>query len=95
MFNKTHVAKITIDSAKNRLSQQQRQLSILVRLYYGFRGGDRPKNAEAEFPEVCVSPKGAYEPWMLFRKPIGERTVAENPTPYRVRQAHSAKPSPK
>jgi len=50
----------------------------IVRLYYGFRGGDRPKNAEAEFPEVCVSPKGAYEPWMLFRKPIGEPTVAEN-----------------
>jgi site-specific DNA-methyltransferase (adenine-specific) len=50
----------------------------IVRLYYGFRGGDRPKNAETEFPEVCVSPKGAYEPWMLFRKPIGERTVAEN-----------------
>jgi DNA modification methylase len=50
----------------------------IVRLYYGFRGGDRPKNAEKEFPEVCVSPKGAYEPWMLFRKPIGEGTVAEN-----------------
>jgi site-specific DNA-methyltransferase (adenine-specific) len=50
----------------------------IVRLYYGFRGGDRPKNAEAEFPEVCASPKGAYEPWMLFRKPLGERTVAEN-----------------
>jgi site-specific DNA-methyltransferase (adenine-specific) len=50
----------------------------IVRLYYGFRGGDRPKNAEAEFPEVCVSPKGAYEPWMLFRKPIAGQTVAEN-----------------
>jgi DNA modification methylase len=50
----------------------------IVRLYYGFRGGDRPKNAETEFPEVCVSPKGAYEPWMLFRKPIGEQTVAGN-----------------
>lgn len=50
----------------------------IVRLYYGFRGGDRPKNAETEFPEICVSPKGAYEPWMLFRKPISERTVAEN-----------------
>ena len=49
-----------------------------MRLYYSFRGGDRPKNAEAEFPEVCVSPKGAYEPWMLFRKPIGAKTVAEN-----------------
>jgi len=50
----------------------------IMRLYYSFRGGDRPKNAEAEFPEVCVSPKGAYEPWMLFRKPIEARTVAEN-----------------
>ncbi len=50
----------------------------IMRLYYSFRGGDRPKNAEAEFPEVCVSPKGAYEPWMLFRKPIATKTVAEN-----------------
>ena len=50
----------------------------LMRLYFSFRGGDRPKNAEAEFPEVCVSPKGAYEPWMLFRKPIAATTVAEN-----------------
>lgn len=50
----------------------------IMRLYYSFRGGDRPKNAETEFPEVCVSPKGAYEPWMLFRKPIEAATVAEN-----------------
>src|SRR6266849_8593652 len=50
----------------------------IMRLYYSFRGGDRPKNAETEFPEVCVSPKGAYEPWMLFRKPIDKKTVAEN-----------------
>lgn len=50
----------------------------IMRLYFSFRGGDRPKNAESEFPEVCVSPKGAYEPWMLFRKPIETKTVAEN-----------------
>ena len=50
----------------------------IMRLYFSFRGGDRPKNAEREFPEVCVTPKGAYEPWMLFRKPIAEKTVAEN-----------------
>ena len=50
----------------------------IMRLYFGFRGGDRPKNAEKEFPEVCVTPKGAYEPWMLFRKPLSEKTVAEN-----------------
>jgi site-specific DNA-methyltransferase (adenine-specific) len=52
--------------------------TAIMRLYFSFRGGDRPKNAEKEFPEVCVTPKGAYEPWMLFRKPIEERTVAEN-----------------
>ncbi len=52
--------------------------TAIMRLYFSFRGGDRPKNAEREFPEVCVTPKGAYEPWMLFRKPIEEKTVADN-----------------
>ncbi|MFT4243661.1 MAG: DNA methyltransferase [Acidovorax sp.] len=50
----------------------------VMRLYRGFRGGDRPKLAEEEFPDVCVTPRGNYEPWMLFRKPIAERTVAAN-----------------
>lgn len=50
----------------------------VIRLYQGFRGGDRPKNAELEFPDVSVTPKGGYEPWMLFRKPISEGTVAAN-----------------
>ncbi len=50
----------------------------VMRLYRGFRGGDRPKLAEAEFPDVCVTPRGTYEPWMLFRKPIAEKTVAQN-----------------
>lgn len=52
--------------------------SAIMRLYVGLRGGDRPKLAEKEFPAVCVTPRGGYEPWMLFRKPIAERTVAEN-----------------
>lgn len=52
--------------------------TAIMRLYVGFRGGDRPKLAEDEFPGVCVTPRGGYEPWMLFRKPISERTVAEN-----------------
>jgi DNA modification methylase len=50
----------------------------ILRLYVSFRGGDRPKGAEKEFPEVCVTPRSAYEPWMLFRKPISEQTVAAN-----------------
>ena len=50
----------------------------LMRIYHGFRGGDRPKNAELEFPDLCVSPRGNYEPWLLFRKPLSEKTVAQN-----------------
>lgn len=71
--------------------------AAVMRLYFGFRGGDRPKNAEREFPEVCVTPKGAYEPWMLFRKPISEKTVAENLRRWRtggLRRLHADKPLP-
>lgn len=42
----------------------------LIRLVRTFRGGDRPKNAEAEFPEVCTMPRSCYEPWGIFRKPM-------------------------
>ncbi len=52
--------------------------ATIMRVYHGFRGGDRPKNAEEEFPDICVSPRGNYEPWMLFRKPLSEKTVAQN-----------------
>jgi DNA modification methylase len=50
----------------------------VMRLYRGFRGGDRPKLAETEFKDLSVTPRGCYEPWMLFRKPISERTVSDN-----------------
>jgi site-specific DNA-methyltransferase (adenine-specific) len=50
----------------------------IIRLVQTLRGGDRPKNAEKEFPNVCSIPKGSYEPWGLFRKPLPEKmTVAE------------------
>lgn len=42
----------------------------IVRLTMTMRGGDRPKNAEAEFPDVCVMPRSQWEPWVLFRKPL-------------------------
>ncbi len=42
----------------------------IVRLVRTLRGGDRPKNAEEEFEEVCSMPRGCYEPWGLFRKPL-------------------------
>ena len=42
----------------------------VIRLVRTLRGGDRPKNAEKEFPQVSSMPKGCYEPWGIFRKPI-------------------------
>lgn len=42
----------------------------LIRLVRTLRGGDRPKNAEDEFSEVCSLPRGCYEPWGIFRKPL-------------------------
>lgn len=42
----------------------------IIRLVRTMRGGDRPKNAEDIFPDVCSLPRGCYEPWGLFRKPI-------------------------
>lgn len=42
----------------------------LIRLVRTLRGGDKPKNAEAEFPDVCSMPRGCYEPWGVFRKPM-------------------------
>ncbi len=42
----------------------------IIRLVRTLRGGDRPKNAEDEFPDVCSLPRSGYEPWGLFRKPI-------------------------
>jgi site-specific DNA-methyltransferase (adenine-specific) len=41
----------------------------IIRLVQTLRGGDRPKNAENEFPDVTVMPRSAWEPWGLFRKP--------------------------
>lgn len=42
----------------------------LIRLVRTLRGGDRPKNAEDEFPGVCSLPRGCYEPWGILRKPL-------------------------
>ena len=42
----------------------------LIRVVRTLRGGDRPKNAEREFPDVASLPRGCYEPWGIFRKPL-------------------------
>ena len=42
----------------------------IIRLVQTLRGGDRPKNAEQDFPDVSVMPRSRFEPWGLFRKPL-------------------------
>jgi len=50
----------------------------VIRLVQTLRGGDRPKGAETEFPDVSVMARSCWEPWGIFRKPIEGNTVAEN-----------------
>ena len=45
----------------------------IIRLTMTMRGGDRPKAAHEEFPEVSVMPRSMWEPWLIFRKPLSGR----------------------
>ena len=49
----------------------------IIRAVQTLRGGDRPKNAHDEFPDVTVMPRSCWEPWGLFRKPC-EGRVQDN-----------------
>ena len=49
----------------------------VIRLVMTMRGGDRPKNAHDEFPEVSVMSRSMWESWLVFRKPI-EGRVQDN-----------------
>lgn len=49
----------------------------IIRLVKTLRGGDRPKNAHAEFADVTVMPRSGWEPWGVFRKPC-EGRVQDN-----------------
>jgi len=49
----------------------------IIRTVRTLRGGDRPKNAEAAFPDVCSMPRGCHEPWGLLRKPLGGMRVSD------------------
>lgn len=43
---------------------------MVIRTVRTLRGGDRPKNFEEEFSDVCSMPRGCYEPWGIFRKSL-------------------------
>ena len=49
----------------------------VTRLVMTMRGGDRPKNAHKEFPNVTVMARSMWEPWVIVRKPI-EGRVQDN-----------------
>lgn len=49
----------------------------VIRLVQTLRGGDRPKGAESEFPDVSVMARSCWEPWGIFRKPL-DGTAAQN-----------------
>jgi site-specific DNA-methyltransferase (adenine-specific) len=45
----------------------------LSRLVMTMRGGDRPKNAHEEFPDVSVMARSMFEPWLILRHPLDGR----------------------
>jgi DNA modification methylase len=45
----------------------------IIRLVMTMRGGDRPKNAHEEFPDVSVMPRSMFEPWLVLRHPLDGR----------------------
>lgn len=45
----------------------------IIRLTMTMRGGDRPKAAHDEFPEVSVMPRSMWEPWIVYRRPLDGR----------------------
>jgi site-specific DNA-methyltransferase (adenine-specific) len=49
----------------------------IARIVKTFRGGDRPKSAHDVYPDISVSPRSCWEPWMIFRKPC-EGLVKDN-----------------
>lgn len=66
----------------------------VIRIVHTLRGGDRPKNAHQEFPDVSVMPKSCWEPWGLFRKPC-EGRVQDNLRTWKtggLRRISSAEP---
>ena len=42
----------------------------IARTVSTLRGGDRPKFAHNDYPNLSVVPRSAWEPWLLFRKPL-------------------------
>lgn len=71
-----------ISMALNKAGLERR--GEIVRLVQTMRGGDRPKNAHEEFDDVSVMARAQWEPWLVYRRPIETRTVADNLRKYKT-----------
>ena len=49
----------------------------VARIVRTLRGGDRPKGAHRDYPNLSVIPRSCWEPWLIFRKPC-EGRVKDN-----------------
>lgn len=56
----------------------------IIRRVMTMRGGDRPKGSHEEFPDVSVMARSQFEPWLVYRKPLACRTVADNLRKYKA-----------
>lgn len=69
--------------ANAMVSQGFERRGEVIRLVQTMRGGDRPKGAHEDFPDVSVMPRSQWEPWLLFRKPC-EFRVQDNLRKYKT-----------
>ncbi len=66
----------------------------IIRLTMTLRGGDRPKAAHHQFPDVSVMARSMWEPWLVYRKALQGR-VQDNLRKWGTggfRRPHPAKP---
>lgn len=66
MASHSLLSHLTINAFVNTGFELRGQLARIVKT---LRGGDRPKGAHEEYPDVCVTPRSCWEPWLIFRKP--------------------------
>lgn len=66
----------------------------IVREVRTLRGGDRPKGAHERYPNISVSPRGCWEPWIIFRK-VCEGKISDNLDKWKtgaLRRPHDGSP---
>lgn len=74
MASQSLLAHLVIDGFVASGFELRGQVARIVRT---LRGGDRPKGAHKEYPDVSVTPRSCWEPWLIFRRPCDGR-VSEN-----------------